>query len=88
MFGFSLASKNQSLKLLNRILFYLTFNKLGFLVHFSFVVQVFHKYFLLNLSMNYSYKGKILISTPDISGDIFSRSVVLVIEHNERVHLV
>ncbi|HAP95395.1 MAG TPA: YqgE/AlgH family protein, partial [Chryseobacterium sp.] len=24
--------------------------------------------------MNYSYKGKILISTPDISGDIFSRS--------------
>lgn len=34
--------------------------------------------------MNYSYKGKILISTPDISGDIFSRSVVLVIEHNEQ----
>ncbi|CAA7194029.1 YqgE/AlgH family protein [Chryseobacterium nematophagum] len=34
--------------------------------------------------MNYSYKGKILISTPDISGDIFSRSVVLVIEHNEK----
>ncbi|MDO5616619.1 MAG: YqgE/AlgH family protein [Cruoricaptor ignavus] len=33
--------------------------------------------------MNYSYKGKILISTPDISGDIFSRSVVLMIEHNE-----
>ncbi|WP_294283271.1 YqgE/AlgH family protein [uncultured Chryseobacterium sp.] len=33
--------------------------------------------------MNYSYKGKILISTPDISGDIFSRSVVLVVEHNE-----
>ena len=33
--------------------------------------------------MNYSYKGKILISTPDISGDIFSRSVVLVIEHSE-----
>lgn len=33
--------------------------------------------------MNYSYKGKILISTPDISGDIFSRSVVLIIEHNE-----
>lgn len=33
--------------------------------------------------MNHSYKGKILISTPDISGDIFSRSVVLVIEHNE-----
>lgn len=33
--------------------------------------------------MNYSYKGKILISTPDIAGDIFSRSVVLVIEHNE-----
>ncbi len=32
--------------------------------------------------MNPSYKGKILISTPDISGDIFSRSVVLVIEHN------
>lgn len=33
--------------------------------------------------MNYSYKGKILISTPDISGDIFSRSVVLIINHNE-----
>jgi putative transcriptional regulator len=33
--------------------------------------------------MNNSYKGKILISTPDISGDIFSRSVVLIIEHNE-----
>ncbi len=33
--------------------------------------------------MHSSYKGKILISTPDISGDIFSRSVVLVIEHNE-----
>lgn len=33
--------------------------------------------------MNYSYKGKILISTPDISGDIFSRSVVLIIDHNE-----
>ncbi len=33
--------------------------------------------------MNYSYKGKILISTPDSSGDIFSRSVVLIIEHNE-----
>jgi len=30
-----------------------------------------------------SYKGKILISTPDISGDIFSRSVVLIIDHNE-----
>ena len=33
--------------------------------------------------MNYSYKDKILISTPDISGDIFSRSVVLIIEHND-----
>lgn len=33
--------------------------------------------------MNYSYKGKILISTPDISGDLFSRSVVLIIEHDE-----
>ena len=31
--------------------------------------------------MNNSYKGKILIS-PDISGDIFSRSVVLIIEHD------
>lgn len=33
--------------------------------------------------MNYSYKGKILISTPDVSGDIFSRSVVLMIDHND-----
>lgn len=33
--------------------------------------------------MKYTYKGKILISTPDIAGDIFSRSVVLVIDHNE-----
>lgn len=33
--------------------------------------------------MNNDYKGKILISTPDISGDIFSRSVVLMIDHNE-----
>ena len=33
--------------------------------------------------MNYSYKGKILISTPDISSDIFSRSAVLIIEHSE-----
>lgn len=33
--------------------------------------------------MNNFSKGKILISTPDISGDVFSRSVVLVIEHNE-----
>ena len=33
--------------------------------------------------MNYSCKGKILISTPDISGDVFARSVVLVVEHNE-----
>lgn len=32
--------------------------------------------------MNHSYKGKILISTPDISGDVFSRSVVLIIDHN------
>lgn len=33
--------------------------------------------------MNNSYKGKILISTPVVSGDIFSRSVVLMIDHNE-----
>ncbi|MCU7573921.1 YqgE/AlgH family protein [Riemerella anatipestifer] len=33
--------------------------------------------------MNRSYKGKILISTPDVSGDIFSRSVVLIINHDE-----
>lgn len=33
--------------------------------------------------MDISYKGKLLISTPDISGDVFSRSVVLVVEHNE-----
>ena len=33
--------------------------------------------------MNYFCKGKILISTPDISGDVFSRSVVLVVEHND-----
>lgn len=32
--------------------------------------------------MNSLYKGKILIATPDISGDIFSRSVVLIIEHD------
>lgn len=41
--------------------------------------------FLTNsqFQMNNSYKGKILISTPDISGDIFSRSVVLIIDHND-----
>ncbi len=33
--------------------------------------------------MSYSYKGKILISTPDLGGDIFSRSVVLIIAHND-----
>lgn len=31
--------------------------------------------------MNFSYKGKILISTPDISGDLFSRSVVFIVDH-------
>ncbi|MHA6696368.1 YqgE/AlgH family protein [Chryseobacterium sp. A301] len=31
--------------------------------------------------MSYSYKGKILISTPDLSGDVFSRSLVLLLEH-------
>lgn len=31
--------------------------------------------------MSFSYKGKILISTPVVSGDVFSRSVVLMIEH-------
>lgn len=34
--------------------------------------------------MNYSYKGKILISPPDISGDVFSRSVVLIVDHTEQ----
>ena len=33
--------------------------------------------------MNVSYKGKLLISAPDISGDVFSRSVILIIEHNQ-----
>ncbi|EKB57370.1 YqgE/AlgH family protein [Bergeyella zoohelcum] len=33
--------------------------------------------------MKTSYKGKLLISKPSISGDIFSRAVVLIIEHNE-----
>lgn len=33
--------------------------------------------------MSYTYKGKILISTPDVSGDIFSRSVVLIINHDD-----
>ncbi len=32
--------------------------------------------------MSYSYKGKILISTPDLSGDVFSRSVVLILDHS------
>lgn len=32
--------------------------------------------------MNF-YKGKILISTPETSGDIFSRSVILIIEHDK-----
>ncbi|WP_018674612.1 YqgE/AlgH family protein [Riemerella columbina] len=33
--------------------------------------------------MNQSYKGKLLISTPDISGDIFSRAVVFITSHDE-----
>lgn len=33
--------------------------------------------------MTNSYKGKILISTPDNSGDIFSRSVILVVQHDD-----
>lgn len=33
--------------------------------------------------MSNSYKGKILISTPDASDDIFSRSVILIIDHSE-----
>lgn len=33
--------------------------------------------------MHDTYKGKLLISTPDSSGDIFSRAVVLVIDHSE-----
>ena len=33
--------------------------------------------------MKKSYKGKLLIATPDISGDIFSRSVILIAEHND-----
>ena len=33
--------------------------------------------------MDKSYKGKLLISTPDLSSDIFSRSVILIIDHNE-----
>ncbi len=40
--------------------------------------------FDLVFQMSYSYKGKILISTPDISGDIFSRSVVLIVDHNDQ----
>lgn len=31
--------------------------------------------------MSYSYKGKILISTPDLSGDVFSRSLILLLDH-------
>lgn len=30
-----------------------------------------------------NYKGKILISTPDSNVDIFSKSVVLIVEHND-----
>lgn len=32
--------------------------------------------------MQNSYKGKVLISTPDENTDIFSKSVVLIIDHN------
>lgn len=33
--------------------------------------------------MSKFHKGKILLSTPDVAGDVFSRSVVLLVDHNE-----
>lgn len=32
--------------------------------------------------MNKSYKGKLIISTPNLGSDFFSRTVILIIEHN------
>ncbi len=39
--------------------------------------------FFLNMQNNYKYKGKILVSRPVISDDIFNRTVVVIVEDNE-----